>query len=145
MHSKDYGFWEEGKGKRQETTFFLSLVTYMEEGYKTRKRKNVYLTSWQLHRNSIFLSIEAPSCQCWLRHSFQTSILEDMLLLILKWFWLTLAYILHLTEHSSILLPLFHVEKSPSHIVVYLACSDTSRQTFFYYYYFFYEEGNGSA
>lgn len=136
MHSKDYGFWEE-KGKRQETTlpsnilYFVSLVTYMEEEYKPRKRKNVYLTSWQLHRNSIFLSIEAPSCQCWLRHSFQTSILKDMLLVILKWFWLTLAYILHLTEHSPILLPLFHMEKSPFHIVVYLAWSDISRQIWF--------------
>lgn len=136
----DFEKKRKGKDRRQlyrsNILYFLSLVTYMEEGYKPRKGKNVYLTSWQLQRNFIFLYIEAPSCQCWLHHSFQTSILKDMLLVILKWFWLTLAYILHLTEHSPTLLPLFHMEKSPSHIVVYLACSDPSRQILFFFNFF---------
>lgn len=75
---------------------FCILVTYMEEGYKSRRGENVYLISWKLQGNFIVLFIEAPCCQYWLHHWFQTTILKDMLLVIQKWFWLTLAYVLHL-------------------------------------------------
>lgn len=135
----DFEKKRKGKDRRQHyksnALYFLSLVTYIEVGYKSRRGENIYLTSWQLQGNLIVLFIESLCCQCWLHHSFQTSILKDMLLVILKWFWLTLAYILHLTEQFPIQFPLYHVEKIPAHMVVYLACSDPSRQIFYFYFF----------
>lgn len=121
-----------GKDRRQHhktnILWFLCLVSYIKEGYKSRRGENVYLARWQLQDNIIVLFIEAPCCQHWLHYSLQTPTLKDILLVILKLFWLTLASVLHFTEQSPIHIPCGSYANSPSHITGYLACFDPSRK-----------------